>query len=243
MIRQVYATKQSMKQVFLNGRRVPATLLKVQSHHVIDQRTVEKDGYSAHILGIGQTKKARHSNKASKGSLKKNKINFTPKYIKEVKAEDLKNYSIGEEVKMEDILTPNSKIQVTGTSKGKGFTGTIKRWNFAAQNRTHGQSDRRRAPGSIGRGTTPGRVLPGKKMAGHHGSQTITVTNLKIISYEPEKDLLTVSGLIPGARNGLNKITILKLAPKAEVKTDKQETKKETKPEVKKEIKKDSDKK
>ena len=246
MIKQVYATKQDMKQVFLNGRRVPVTLLKVQSHHVIGQRTVDKDGYFAQILGVVQTKKARHTNKALEGNLKKNKINFTPKHIKEIRTEDLEEYSIGEEVRVEDTLTPDSKIQVTGTSKGKGFTGTIKRWNFSAQNRTHGQSDRRRAPGSIGRGTTPGRVLPGKKMAGHHGSQTITVTNLKIVSYEPEKHLLTVSGLIPGARNSLNKITILKHAPRVEVKEEKKELKKvkevkelkkETKPEVVKEVK------
>ena len=232
-----------MKQVFLDGRRVPVTLLKVQTHHIIGQRTTDKDGYSAHILGIGKTSKARHINKALKGALKKNKINFTPKHIKEVKDIDSEKYSIGDEIKLEEVLTPNTKIQVTGTSKGKGFTGTIKRWNFSAQNRTHGQSDRRRAPGSIGRGTTPGRVLPGKKMAGHHGSQTITVTNLRIISYEPEKDLLTVSGLIPGARNSLNKVTILKPAPKVEVKKVKKEIKKSKKVKEIKEVKKEFDKK
>lgn len=220
----MYATKQSMKQVFLDGKRVPVTLLKVQPHHVIGQRTIDKDGYIAHILGIDKTSKARQTNKAIQGTLKKNKIKFTPKYTKEVKNANPEEYSIGDEVKLEDILIPNSQIQVTGTSKGKGFTGVIKRWNFSAQGRTHGQSDRRRAPGSIGRGTTPGRVLPGKKMAGHHGNQTITVTNLRIISYEPEKHLLTVSGLIPGARNGLNKITILKLAPKVKAKKIKKES-------------------
>ena len=241
----MYAIKQSMKQVFLDGKRVPVTLLKTQKHLVIGQRTIDKDGYSACILGVGQTKKARHTNKALQGSLKKNKIKIVPQRIREVKNADLQECPIGNEINLEDILIPNSEIQATGTSKGKGFTGVIKRWNFSAQNRTHGQSDRRRAPGSIGRGTTPGRVLPGKKMAGHHGNQTITVTNIKIISYEPEKHLLTVSGPVPGARNGLVKITILKPAPKVKVKTEKNEIKevkqekevKEVKTEVKKEVK------
>lgn len=234
MTKEIYAIKQSMKQVFLEGRRVPVTLLKVEPHRVIGLRTTDKDGYSAHILGLGQTKKARHTNKALQGTLKKNKIDFVPQRIKEVRNDSSETLSLGDKIKVEDILTPDSQIQVTGTSKGKGFTGTIKRWNFSAQSRTHGQSDRRRAPGSIGRGTTPGRVLPGKKMAGHHGVQTITVTNLKIVSYEPEKQLLTVSGPVPGARNGLVKITILKHAPKAEPKEEVKEVKKEVKKESEK---------
>ncbi len=197
MIKQIYATKLSMSQVFLEGKRVPITLLKVPTHTALDLRTLEKNNYTSTIVGIGKKKKP--ANKPLAGLLKKNDVKFTPKFIKEIKSDQLDP---------EKILVPGSTISVTGTSKGKGFTGTIKRWGFAAGPRTHGQSDRRRAPGSIGRGTTPGRVLPGKKMAGRHGGQAINITNLKIVSFDKETGDLSISGLIPGARNSLVKITI-----------------------------------
>ncbi|MBU1256276.1 50S ribosomal protein L3 [Patescibacteria group bacterium] len=199
MIKQIYATKLSMSQVFLEGKRIPVTLLKVPTHTVLGQRTQEKNGYISTIVGIGKTKKP--ANKPLAGLLKKNAIKIAPKFIKEIKADQFD---------LEKILVPGSTISVTGTSKGKGFTGTIKRWNFAAGPRTHGQSDRRRAPGSIGRGTTPGRVLPGKKMAGRHGGQSINLTNLKIVSFNKESGDLSISGLIPGARNSQVRITITK---------------------------------
>jgi large subunit ribosomal protein L3 len=198
-IKQIYATKLSMSQVFQEGKRVPITILKVPTHTIVDHRTQEKNKYASTIVGIGKKKKP--ANKPLAGLLKKNDIKFTPKFIKEIKADKFD---------LEKILVPGSTVSVTGVSKGKGFTGTIKRWNFSAQPRTHGQSDRRRAPGSIGRGTTPGRVLPGKKMAGRHGGQVINVANLKIVSFDKETGDLSVSGLIPGARNTLVKITITK---------------------------------
>jgi len=210
MIRQVYATKQSMKQVFLEGRRVPVTLLKVSPHRIIDQRTKDKHGYTAAVIGLGKKDKPRRVSKALQNSLKKNNINYIPQHIKEIKVPQNEELSLGQEIDLIDILLPGSLIQISGLSKGKGFTGTIKRWNFSAQSRTHGQSDRRRAPGSIGRGTTPGRVLPGKKMAGHHGHQTAHVANLTIVSYDPKNQILTVSGPVPGARHTLLKIDILK---------------------------------
>ena len=206
MINQIYATKLSMSQVFQEGKRLPVTILKVPSHTVVGHRTKELDGYTATIIGVGKNKKP--ANKPLAGQLKKNKIKFTPKILKEIKTDN--DLPQAGQVNLKEVLTSGSSISVTGISKGKGFTGTIKRWNFAAQPRTHGQSDRRRAPGSIGRGTTPGRVLPGKKMAGRHGGQVINLKNLKIISFDPEPSHLTISGLVPGAINTLVKITIKK---------------------------------
>jgi len=197
-----------MSQVFLKGKRIPVTLLNVPQHAVVGYRTPEKDGYKATIVGIGQNKKP--ANNPLAGQLKKKGIKFTPKYLKEIKTNQEKDLPIADQINLKDILVSGSTISVTGTSKGKGFTGTIKRWNFAAQPRTHGQSDRRRAPGSIGRGTTPGRVLPGKKMAGRHGNQMINVSNLKIISFDQESGNLVVSGPVPGAKNSLVKLTITK---------------------------------
>ena len=206
MIKQIYATKLSMSQVFLEGKRVPVTLLKVPQHTVISSCANQKV-----LISIGKNKKP--ANKPVAGLLKKSKLKFSPKYLKEILIDNEKDLPLGDQINLEKILVPGSTINVTGTSKGKGFTGTIKRWNFATGPRTHGQSDRRRAPGSIGRGTTPGRVLPGKKMAGRHGGQTINLSNLKIVSFDPKSSHLSISGLVPGARNALIKITITKPTP------------------------------
>jgi len=206
MIKQIYATKLSMSQVFLEGKRTPVTLLNIPIHTVVGHRTPEKDSYTATILAIGTKKKP--ANKPMLGLLKKVKLKATPKYLKEIKTKS--GLPEASQLNLEKILVPGSTISATGVSKGKGFTGTMKRWNFAAGPRTHGQSDRRRSPGSIGRGTTPGRVLPGKKMAGRHGGQVISLTNLKIVSFNKDSRLLSVSGSVPGAKNSLVKITIKK---------------------------------
>jgi len=212
MIKQIYATKVSMSQVFQEGKRTPVTTLKVPTHTVIGHKTKDLDGYTAVILGLGKTKKP--ASKPLSGLLKKNSLKFTPKSLKEIRLDEEIEAKPGDLINLEEILVPNSTISATGTSKGMGFTGTIKRWNFAAQPRTHGQSDRRRAPGSIGRGTTPGRVLPGKKMAGRHGNQMINLRNLKIVSFDKNTATLTISGSVPGARNSQVRISITKKAPK-----------------------------
>ena len=104
---------------------------------------------------------------------------------------------------MGEVFAPGDTIRITGTSKGKGFAGVVKRHHFAGGPRTHGQSDRERAPGSIGQTTTPGRVYRGKRMAGRMGGERVTVRGLEVVAIDPEKNLLTVKGLVPGARNGL----------------------------------------
>lgn len=201
MTKQVYATKKSMTQTFVEGKRIPLTVLSVDPHTVIGQKTIETDGYQAAILGIGTKKKA---NKPLSGHLKKLGLENTPKFIKEVSSEESTDFNLSE------ILTPGSTVNVTATSKGKGTSGVMKRWGFAGGPRTHGQSDRGRAPGSIARGTTPGRIVKGKHMAGHMGAENVTIENLKIHSFDAETGTLQITGAIPGCRGALAKITITK---------------------------------
>lgn len=198
MNKQVYATKQSMTQTFVEGKRIPLTVLTVDPHMVISSKTIEKDGYEATVLGIGNKKIA---NKPMAGFLKKVGIGATPKLIREVD-------EITSEINLAEILTPGSIVNVTASSKGKGTSGVMKRWGMHGGPRTHGQSDRGRAPGSIGRRTTPGRVVKGKHMAGHMGDVNVTVENLKIHSFDAETGILQITGAIPGCRGAVTKITI-----------------------------------
>jgi large subunit ribosomal protein L3 len=195
MLNQVYATKVAMTQAFAEGKRIPLTVLTVDPHTVIRTKTEEKDGYSSVVFGLGsKTKKGVTTNKK----------------LKEIfSADTLENGTV---VNLSEILVAGSTISVTSVSKGKGFTGVMKRWGFAGGPRTHGQSDRGRAPGSIGRGTTPGRVLPGTHMAGRMGNASVCIRNLSIFSFDPETNILKVTGAIPGGRGALAKVTITKLA-------------------------------
>ncbi len=193
MLNQVYANKVNMTQAFENGQRLPLTVLTVDPHTVIRSKTIEKDGYSSTVFGLGtKTKKG-------KTFVKKFKEIFSP--------ESLDTNLV---IELSEILVPGAIISVTSASKGKGFAGVMKRWGFAGGPRTHGQSDRARAPGSIGRGTTPGRVLPGTHMAGRMGNTNTCIRNLRIFSFDPSTNILKVTGAIPGGRGALAKITITK---------------------------------
>jgi large subunit ribosomal protein L3 len=200
MKKQVYATKQSMTQTFVEGKRIPLTVLTVDPHVLISSKTIEKDGYVATVMGIGTKKKA---NKPLAGLLKKAGIENTPRIIREVSGEESESYNLSE------ILVPGTTINATAASKGKGTSGVMKRWGMHGGPRTHGQSDRARAPGSIGRGTTPGRVLKGKHMPGRMGDVNVTIENLKIHSFDSETGILQITGSIPGSRGAVTKITIL----------------------------------
>jgi large subunit ribosomal protein L3 len=200
MNKQVYATKTDMTQTFVEGKRIPLTVLTVDPHVLISSKTIDKDGYSASVMGIGTKKKA---NKPLSGYLKKAGQANTPRIIREVETEELADYNLAE------ILVPGSTINATALSKGKGTSGVMKRWGMHGGPRTHGQSDRGRAPGSIGRGTTPGRVVKGKHMAGHMGDVNVTIENLKIHSFDAATGILQITGAIPGCRGAVTKITIL----------------------------------
>lgn len=205
MLNTIYATKKSQTQTFVEGKRVPLTILNVESHQVINNKTVEKDGYSSVILGIGTASKKM--TKPLSGIFAKLGIKSAPRVQKEVKQDDEIS-----DINLSEILVPGSVISVSSVSKGKGTAGVMKRHGFAGGPRTHGQSDRGRAPGSIGRGTTPGRVIKGTKMAGRMGSDLINIKNLKVHSFDVETGKLEITGLIPGAKGALAKITVNKKA-------------------------------
>ncbi len=189
MINTILGIKGEMEARYnQRGYRVPVTIIKAEPNVVLDA----KNGRAT--LGLGAKKKI----KKPQSSLVA-KVGVAPKFIREVKLEgDIK---IGDKINV-SIFSPQDAVKVTGTTKGHGFAGGVKRWGFHGGPKTHGQSDRHRAPGSIGQTTTPGRVFRGKKMAGHYGNKKITVTGLEIIEVDEANNLLIVKGAIPGFRNG-----------------------------------------
>lgn len=145
----------------------------------------------------------KHLTQSQAGQLKKAGLDIKPRFLREIKLENPGNLSLGQIIKVESIFAPGDRVKVTGISKGKGFAGVVRRHGFAGGPRTHGQSDRERAPGSIGMTTTPGRVFRGKRMAGRMGNERVTTGKLTVLAVDPDKNLLMIKGLVPGARGGL----------------------------------------
>jgi len=195
-----------MTQVFTpSGEVVPVTVIEAGPCYVTQVKTVETDGYEAVQLGFGIAKRLT---KPARGHLK----NLPPlRHLREVAATEISSVKVGQKVDV-SIFQPGERVDVVGTSKGKGFAGVVKRHHFAGGPRTHGQSDRLRAPGSVGATTTPGRVFKGLRMAGRMGGERVTVQNLEVVEADPERNLLMVKGAVPGARNSL---VIIKKARKA----------------------------
>jgi large subunit ribosomal protein L3 len=207
MLDSVLAAKGKMTQSFIEGRRVPVTKVVAGPCVVCQIKNMGKDGYWAVQLGFGE-RKAKNTSKALQGHLKKTqnlklKTQIFPRYIREIRLEEEPKENVGETIKASDIFSRGDIISIVGTSKGKGFAGGVKRWHFAGGPRTHGQSDRERAPGSIGQTTTPGRVLKGKHMAGRLGNDRVTVENLQIVKVDPEKNEIEILGPVPGVTGGL----------------------------------------
>lgn len=201
MVNAILGTKIGETAKFTEeGRRIPVTEIKVGPCVVVQVKKVKQDGYSALQLGFGQRKKV---NKPLEGHIKKAGLKTAPLYLKEVRIspEEEKNFKEGQIIKAEEIFKIGDKVKIVGWSKGKGFTGVVKRWHFKGGPRTHGQSDRERAPGSIGQTTTPGRVYKGKKMAGRDGGKRVTISGLTITGIKG--DILEVKGLVPGPKKGL----------------------------------------
>ena len=197
MLRGFLGKKIGMSQVFRdNGEVVPVTVIQAGPCAVTQIKNQETDGYDAIQLGFGATK---NLNKPERGHLKNNE---PVKHLREVKADSLDEYTVGQNISVE-IFEVGEKIDVIGTTKGRGFAGTMKRHGFGGGPKTHGQSDRARAPGSIGGGTTPGKVYKGLKMSGHMGNERVTAKNLEIVQIDHDRNLLVVKGGIPGAPNGL----------------------------------------
>lgn len=195
MLQTILGSKGRMSQTFVRGIRVPVTKVLVGPCVVIQVKNRDKDGYWAVQLGFGE-KRIKNVSKPLQGHLKKSQI--FPRYIREVRLDKEPEQNVGDQIKVSDIFKVGDVASVTGTSKGKGFAGVVKRWHFAGGPKTHGQSDRQRAPGAIGQGTTPGRVLKGKKMAGRMGMDRVTIKNIHVISVDSEKNEISLSGPIPG---------------------------------------------
>jgi large subunit ribosomal protein L3 len=179
-----------------SGQVVPATILEVGPCYVSQVKTVGRDGYAAVQIGFGESKRI---NRPERGHLR----DLPPlRHLREIRTDDAEQYQVGQVLDV-SLLAVGDKVDVVGTSKGKGFAGVVKRHGFRGGPRTHGQSDRLRAPGSIGSGSTPGRVYKGMRMAGRMGGDRVTAQNLEVVLVDPERNLLGVRGSVPGATNSL----------------------------------------
>ena len=201
MMKGILGKKVGMTQIFDdNGVVVPVTLIEAGPCYITQKKTQEKDGYNAVQLGFSEMRDNK-LNKPIAGHLKRANAP-TVKYLREFRVSNPDDYEEGQKIDV-SIFRVGDKVDVTGTSKGKGFAGVVKRHHFAGGPKTHGQSDRWRAPGSVGAGSTPGRVLKGMRMAGRMGNERVTVQNLKIALVDPEKNILAIKGAVPGGKNGL----------------------------------------
>jgi large subunit ribosomal protein L3 len=197
MIEAIMGRKVGITQIFRpDGTIVPVTVIQAGPCYVTQIRTKEKEGYEAVQLGFGEAKRL---NKAERGHLKNLPALAV---LREVEATEIDKIELGQKVQA-DIFEEGEKVDVTGQSKGKGFAGVVKRYHFRGGPKTHGQSDRLRARGSVGSTTTPGRVLKGTRMAGHMGCDRVTVQNLVVVQVDTERNLLLLRGAVPGGRNGL----------------------------------------
>ncbi len=200
MFKGLIGKKIGMTQIFdENGVAIPVTLIEAGPCYVTQVRTPQSDGYSAVQLGFLEVKPKRLTG-GQKGHLKRN--NLPPlRFLREFRAKD-PGVEEGSQVKV-DMFAIGERVDVVGTSKGRGFQGGVKRYHFKGGPKTHGQSDRLRAPGSRGSGTTPGRVFKGSRGPGHMGDDRVTSQNLTVALVDAERNLLGVRGAVPGPRGGL----------------------------------------
>ncbi|MBZ9558979.1 MULTISPECIES: 50S ribosomal protein L3 [Modicisalibacter] len=190
--------KSGMTRIFVeDGTSVPVTVIEVEPNRVTRVKSVESDGYSAVQVTTG-SRKAKHLTKATAGQYAKAGIEAGRKLMEFRLNEGDEAPEVGGELSV-SLFEAGQKVDVTGTSKGKGYQGAVKRWNFRTQDNSHGNSLSHRAPGSIGQCQTPGRVFKGKKMAGQLGNERVTVQSLEIVRVDAERNLLLIKGAVPGA--------------------------------------------
>ncbi len=201
MIKGILGKKLGMTQLFAtDGSRIPVTVVEAGPCVVLQKKTAESDGYGGLQVGFGP-KKAHRVNKPVMGHFKKaGKGAFA--HLREFRTETPDEFQVGDEIRCGDVFTIGDFVDVTGTSKGKGFQGVIKRWNFSGGRASHG-SMFHRAPGAIGASAYPSRVFKGKKMAGQMGNERVTTQNLQVVDIRPEENLLLIKGAVPGPKNGL----------------------------------------
>jgi large subunit ribosomal protein L3 len=200
MFKGLIGRKVGMTQVFdENGAAFPVTLIEAGPCYVTQVKTDEKDGYSSVQIGFEEVKPDRLT-RGELGHLKRN--NLPPlKVLREFKTKS-PDVSEGDQLKA-DVFEKDEHVDIIGTSKGRGFAGVVKRYHFAGGPKTHGQSDRWRAPGSLGSGTTPGRVWKGKRGPGRMGNEIVTSSNVRVVLVDPERNLLAVDGSVPGPKGGM----------------------------------------
>ncbi len=216
----IYGRKLGCTQIFdADGSVKRVTVIEAGPITVLGKRTLEKDGYTALVLGFDE-RKEKHTSKPLAGYFKK--ANITPKrLVKELRCEPefAAKWEVGQPLKLDEIFQPGQMVDARGTTRGRGFTGVMRRWNFAgAGSDTHGTHEYRRHGGSIGTNMTPGRTLPNLKMGGQYGNETVSILNVKLARVDAEKHLLMLEGGTPGAKNG---IVLIRTA----VKTRKRSTK------------------
>lgn len=192
--------KVGMTRIFTEeGVSVPVTVIEITANRVTQVKNLDNDGYRAIQITTG-SKKASRVSKPEAGHFAKAGVE-AGRGLWEFRLEEGQEFATGQEISVE-IFADVKKVDVTGTSKGKGFAGTVKRWNFRTQDATHGNSLSHRVPGSIGQNQTPGKVFKGKKMAGHLGDERVTVQSLEVVRVDAERNLLLVKGAVPGATGG-----------------------------------------
>ena len=206
-MKSILGRKIGMTQVFNEeGNVIPTTVVEAGPMYVVQIKTVETDGYNAVQVGFGDMKEHR-ANKPKKGHFAKADV-AVKRHLVEFKVEDINEFTLGQVIKV-DVLDNALKVNVTGTSKGKGTAGPIKRWNQSRGPETHGSHYHRR-PGSIGSASYPARVIKGMKMAGRMGHEQVTVKNLEVVKVDIERNLLLLKGAVPGPKKGLVSITVSK---------------------------------
>ena len=200
MKKAIMGTKIGMTQIFdEKGKIVPVTVVEAMPNVVVQVKTADKEGYNAVQVGYGEIRE-RLVNKPRQGQFKKAGV-AVKRLLKEFKLED-SNLEVGSEITVE-IFSAGDKVDVSGLSKGKGFAGAMKRWNFAGLEASHGVSISHRSHGSTGNRQDPGKTFKNKKMAGHLGDERVTTLNLEIAAVDPEKNLIMIRGSVPGAKNGV----------------------------------------
>ena len=201
MKKALLGKKLGMTQIFTDDGRVqPVTVIEAGPCFVSQIKTVENDGYSAVQLAFGDVRESL-INKPMLGALKKAEIS-AKKYLKEFKLDNAQEYKLGDKISC-DIFAEGDMVDVSGTSKGHGFSGTIAKWNFHRHRMTHGNGPVHRHVGSIGANTFPAKVFKGKKMAGRWGNEKVTVQNLKVVKVDADRNILLIKGAIPGAKGSL----------------------------------------
>lgn len=202
-MKEIIGKKLGMTRIFReDGTAIPATVIEAGPCFVVARKTIEKHGYKAYQVGFGETRK-KLVNKP-KGGIFAGAGVEPQKYLREIRYDDAE-LEVGAELKA-DIFKAGERVDVTGISRGLGFAGTMKRWHFSGGKQTHGQSDRLRAPGSIGMGSSPSRVFKGKKMGGRMGKDKKTILNLEVVQVIESENLILVKGAVPGHRGSLVKL-------------------------------------